>query len=51
MIASVGKTIKGSTIVTFDRKFAVSLKSIKLASHVTHANEIETSPSPLTLHL
>lgn len=34
VIASVGKTIKGSTIVTFDLKFAVSLKSLKLASHL-----------------
>ncbi len=34
LIASVGKTIKGSTIVTFDRKFTDRLKSLGLSSHL-----------------
>ncbi len=34
VIASVGKTINGSTIVTFDRKFTDRLKSIGLSSHL-----------------
>ena len=34
VIASVGKTIKGSTIVTFDRKFTDRLKSLSLSSHL-----------------
>ena len=33
VIASVSKTIKGSTIVTFDRKFAAHLNSLCLKSH------------------
>ena len=33
LIASVGKTMKGSSIVTFDRKFAAGLKSLKLATY------------------
>ena len=33
VIASVSKTIKGSAIVTFDRKFADHLKSLGLNSH------------------
>jgi len=33
VIASVGKTIKGSVIVTFDRKFVDHLKSLGLSSH------------------
>lgn len=34
LIASVGKTMKGSSIVTFDRKFAAGLKSLKLTTYV-----------------
>ncbi len=34
VIASVGKTIKGSTIATFDRKFTDRLKSLGLSSHL-----------------
>lgn len=34
VIASVGKTRKGSVIVTFDRKFASNLKSLGLSSHL-----------------
>ena len=33
VIASVSKTIKGSAIVTFDRKFVAHLKSLGLSSH------------------
>ena len=33
VIASVGKAIKGSAIVTFDRKFADNLRSLGLRSH------------------
>ena len=33
LIASVGKTMKGSSIVTFDRKFAAVLKSLKLTTY------------------
>jgi len=33
VIASVGKSIKGALVVTFDRKFANQLKSMSLSTY------------------